>query len=118
FSAAVTEIRERLGARPVPIQLPIGAEDRFVGVVDLVRQVALYFSGDEDEGPREDAVPAAMADEAAADVDDAIAHAFLEGAAIDEAALKAAIRKATIDCKIVPVLAGAALRNKGVQPLL
>jgi elongation factor G len=128
FAAAVTEIRERLGANPVPIQLPIGAEDRFAGVVDLVRQRALYFSGSEDEGPREDDVPAAMADEvaaareklleAAADVDDAIAAAFLEGAAIAEQDLKAAIRKATIDCKIVPVLAGAALRNKGVQPLL
>ena len=128
FAAAVTEIRERLGAKPVPIQLPIGAEDRFTGLVDLVRQVALYFSGDEDEGAREDVIPAAMADEvaaareklieAAADVDDGIASAFLEGAAIDEAALMAAVRKATIDCKIVPVLAGAALRNKGVQPLL
>ena len=89
---------------------------------------ALYFSGDEEEGAREDDIPAAMADEvtaardklieAAADVDDAIASSFLEGAPIEEAVLKAAIRKATIDCKIVPVLAGAALRNKGVQPLL
>ncbi len=128
FGAAVTEIRERLGARPVPIKLPIGAEDRFAGVVDLIRQRALYFSGSEDEGPREDVIPAAMADEvaaareklieAAADVDDAIANAFLEGAPIDDEALKAAIRKATIAVKIVPVLAGAALRNKGVQPLL
>jgi elongation factor G len=128
FGAAVTEIRERLGAKPVPIQLPIGAEDRFTGVVDLVRQKALYFSGAEDEGPREDDAPAAMAAEvaaardhmieAAADFDDAIASAFLEGQPIDEAALKAALRKGTIDCKIVPVLAGAALRNKGVQPLL
>jgi elongation factor G len=128
FAAAVTEIRERLGARPVPIQLPIGAEDRFAGVVDLVGQKALYFSGSEDEGPREDVVPAAMADEvaaareklieAAADVDDEIANAFLEGKPIEEEALKAAIRKATIAVKIVPVLAGAALRNKGVQPLL
>jgi elongation factor G len=128
FAAAVTEIRERLGARPVPIQLPIGAEDRFTGVVDLIRQKALYFSGDENEGPNEDVVPAAMADEvaaarekvieAAADVDDEIANAFLEGKPIDEEALKAAIRKATIAVKIVPVLAGAALRNKGVQPLL
>ncbi|HLK93505.1 MAG TPA: elongation factor G [Polyangia bacterium] len=128
FGSAVTEIRERLGARPVPIQLPIGAEDRFTGVVDLVRNVALFFSGDEEEGAREDAVPAAMADEvaaarekvieAAADVDDTIASAFLERAAIEEATLKAALHKATIDCKIVPVLAGAALRNKGVQPLL
>jgi elongation factor G len=128
FAAAVAEIHDRLGAKPVPIQLPIGAEERFSGVVDLVRQRALYFSGDETEGPREDDVPAAMADEvaaardkvieAAADADDAIASAFLEGQPIDEAALKAALRKATIDCKIVPVLAGAALRNKGVQPLL
>ena len=128
FGAAVTEIRERLGARPVPIQLPMGAEDRFVGLIDLVRLRALYFSGDEEEGAREDDIPAAMADEvtaareklieAAADVDDAIASSFLEGTPIEEAVLKAAIRKATIDCKIVPVLAGAALRNKGVQPLL
>src|SRR5206468_12771278 len=56
--------------------------------------------------------------EAAADVDDTIANAFLEGTPIDEEALKTALRKATIACKIVPVLAGAALRNKGVQPLL
>jgi elongation factor G len=128
FAAAVAEIHDRLGAKPVPIQLPIGAEDRFAGVVDLVRDKALYFSGDETEGPREDDVPAAMADvvaaarekviEAAADADDVIAAAFLEGQPIAEAALKAALRKATIDCKIVPVLAGAALRNKGVQPLL
>ena len=128
FGAAVTEIRERLGAKPIPIQLPIGAEDRFTGLIDLVRMRALYFSGDEEEGAREDDIPAAMADEvaaardklieAAADVDDGIASSFLEGTPIEEAVLKAAIRKATIDCKIVPVLAGAALRNKGVQPLL
>ena len=66
FPGAVEEIRTRLGARPVPIQLPIGAEDRFEGVVDLVRLRALYFSGDEDEAPREEDVPAAMADEVAA----------------------------------------------------
>ncbi len=128
FASAVNEIRERLGAHPVPIQLPIGAEERFTGVVDLIRMRALYFSGDETEEPREDDVPAAMADEvaagrdkvieAAADADDASAQAFLEGQSIEEAALKAALRKATIACKIVPVLAGAALRNKGVQPLL
>ncbi len=128
FPGAIEEIRTRLGARPVPIQLPIGAEDRFTGVVDLIRMRALYFSGDETEAPSEDDPPAAMADEvaaarekvieAAADFDDAIANAFLEGQPIDEAALKAALRKGTIDCAIVPVLAGAALRNKGVQPLL
>jgi elongation factor G len=128
FPGAVDEIKTRLGARPVPIQLPIGAEDRFEGVVDLVRLRALYFSGDEDEAPREDDVPAAMADEvaaarervieAAADQDDAIANAFLEGQPIEEEALKAALRKGTIASAFVPVLAGAALRNKGIQPLL
>src|ERR1700689_3561865 len=66
FAAAVGEVRERLGAGPIPIQLPIGAEDRFTGVVDLVRLRALTFSGDEDEGPLEEDVPAAMADEVAA----------------------------------------------------
>jgi elongation factor G len=128
FDAVVEEIRSRLGARPIPIQLPIGAEDQFQGVVDLVEQKALYFSGKEDELPRVDSVPSAMAAvvaaaherlvEAAADFDDAIAAAFIEGQPIAPAALKAALRKGTVACAIVPVLAGAALRNKGVQPLL
>ena len=128
FPAAVEEIKTRLGARPVPIQLPIGAEDKFEGVVDLVRLRALTFSGDEDEAPIEGDVPPAMADEvaaarerlveAAADQDDAIANAFLEGQPIGEDALRAALRKGTINSAFVPILAGAALRNKGVQPLL
>jgi elongation factor G len=128
FDVVVEEIKTRLGARPIPIQLPIGAEDQFQGVVDLVEQKALYFTGKEDENPRVDAVPSAMAAavaaaherlvEAAADFDDAIAAAFIEGQPIQPAALKAAIRKGTIACAIVPVLAGAALRNKGIQPLL
>ncbi len=89
FAAVVEEIRTRLGAKPVPIQLPIGAEDQFKGIVDLVSEKALYFSGAEDENPTEEVIPAAMADavaaarekliEAAADYDDAIANAFLEG---------------------------------------
>jgi elongation factor G len=128
FQAVVDEIRERLGARPIPIQIPIGAEDQFVGVIDLIRERAIYFSGEEDDPPREDSVPAALADkvaaarekliEAAADFDDAIATAYLEGKPIDGAALIAALRKGTLKCGIVPVLAGSALRNKGVQPLL
>jgi elongation factor G len=128
FDAVVEEIKTRLGARPVPIQLPIGAEDQFQGVIDLVEQKALYFSGREDEAPRVDTIPSAMAAavaaaherlvEAAADFDDAIAAAFIEGQPIQPAALKAALRKGTVACAIVPVLAGAALRNKGIQPLL
>jgi elongation factor G len=128
FAAVVEEIRERLGAHPVPVQLPIGAEDHFVGVVDLIRQRAFYFSGGADDPPREDDVPAAMAAElaaareklieAAADFDDDVATAFLEGRPIEPAALVAALRKGTLQNKVVPVLAGSALRNKGIQPLL
>jgi elongation factor G len=128
FSAVVDEIRTRLGAHPVPVQLPIGAEDKFEGVVDLVRERAIYFSGVEDDPPREDDVPPALAEpvaaareklvEAAADLDDEVAAAYLEGKPIAAAALCAALRKGTMTCAIVPVLAGSALRNKGVQPLL
>jgi elongation factor G len=128
FQAVVDEIRDRLGARPVPVQVPIGAEDQFQGVVDLIRQRAIYFSGGEDDAPREEPVPAALADvvaaarerlvEAAADLDDAIAAAYLEGQPIETEALVAALRKGTLNCAVVPVLAGSALRNKGVQPLL
>jgi len=128
FQAVVDEIRERLGARPVPVQLPIGAEDRFEGVIDLIRERALYFTGAEEDPPREDAIPASMAAavaaarerlvEAAADLDDTIATAYLEGQPIDSAALVAALRLGTLRCTVVPVLAGSALRNKGVQPLL
>ncbi len=128
FHAVVDEMRERLGARPVPLQLPIGAEDQFQGVVDLIRERALFFSGAEDELPREEEIPAHLKDavaaareklvEAAADFDDAIATAFLEGQPVAPTALVAALRKGTLDCAIVPVLAGSALRNKGVQPVL
>jgi elongation factor G len=128
FQAVVDEIRTRLGARPVPIQLPIGAEDHFAGVVDLVRERAIYFSGAEDDSPREDNVPSSMAEavaaardkliESAADFDDNIAADYLEGKPVDQPALVAALRKGSLACKIVPVLAGSALRNKGVQPLL
>ncbi len=128
FRAVVDEIRERLAAYPVAVQLPIGAEDQFVGVVDLIHERAIYFSGAEDDPPREDSIPVAMADqvavarekliEAAADLDDTIATAYLEGKPIAPAALMAALRKGTIRCSIVPVLAGSALRNKGIQPLL
>ena len=128
FQGVVDEIRERLAANPVPVQLPMGAEDHFEGVVDLIRERAIYFSGAEDDAPREEDVPASMAAqvaaarerlvEAAADLDDDIAAAYLEGKPIDTAVLVAALRKGTMACAIVPVLAGTALRNKGIQPLL
>src|SRR4029453_7749062 len=92
YAAVVEEIRTRLGARPVPAQLPIRAEALSTGGVDLVGEKALYFSGEESEPPREDSVPAELAGEvaaareklieAAADFDDALATAYLEGKAI------------------------------------
>jgi elongation factor G len=128
FDGAVEEIRTRLGAHPIPLQLPIGAEDRFTGVVDLLAQKALYFSGVEEEPPREDDIPADLVEraramrekvvEAAADFDDGVAERFLAGEEVPSADVKAALRRGVLQNRIVPVLCGAALRNKGVQPCL
>jgi elongation factor G len=128
FDAVVEEIKTRLGARPVPLQIPIGAEDRFAGVVDLLGWRALYFSGIEDDPPREEEIPADLVDraralreqvvEAAADFDDALAERFLAGEEIPAADVKAALRRGVLKNAVVPVLCGAALRNKGVQPCL
>ncbi|MEZ4399435.1 MAG: elongation factor G [Kofleriaceae bacterium] len=128
FDEVVAEIKARLGANPVPIQLPIGSEDAFEGVVDLMTQQALYFTGDLNDPPEVRPVPAELADQVAeardrmiaaiADHDDAIAERYLEGAELPVADLKAALRKAVIAVKIVPVLGGTALRNKGIHPLL
>jgi elongation factor G len=128
FDAVVADIRERLGANAVPIQLVIGAEEKFAGVVDLVAMKAIMFSGDVTEVPEEEPIPpdiaAAAADardqmiQALADVDDSIAEKYLEGTELTPAELTAAIRKATIAVKLVPVLGGTALRNKGIHTLL
>lgn len=128
FDHAVADVRARLGANAVPVQLPIGAEDAFAGVVDLVTQKYIAFTGEVTDVPVVSDVPAAHAEEVAkardtllgalADLDDAIAEKYLEGTELSEAEIKAAIRKNTINVKMVPVLVGTALRNKGVQPLL
>jgi elongation factor G len=128
FDNVVADIRQRLGANAVPVQLPIGSEDAFSGCIDLIRMQALHFTGDVTAAPEVGEIPAELADDAAlardqmiqsiADVDDAIAEKYLEGAALTEAELVSALRKATIAVKIVPVLAGTALRNKGIHPLL
>src|SRR5215510_14004039 len=116
FSAVVEQIEKRLEARPAPIQLPIGAEDKFEGVIDLVRMRAVTFTGEEADPPIEGDVPPGLAEPAAAarerlveiiaDVDDAVAEKFLEGKAIDADELKAAVRRACLAVKVVPVLAG------------
>jgi len=128
FPAVVADVRERLGANAVPIQLPIGSEDAFEGAVDLVRQKYMVFSGDVTDTPEVTDIPpehvAAAADardqmiQSLADLDDTIAIKYLEGQDISIAELDAAIRKATIGVKMVPVLGGTALRNKGIHPLL
>jgi elongation factor G len=128
FDAAVLDIKKRLGARAVPLQLPIGAAEQFDGVVDLIEQQALYFTGVEGESPRADVIPSALAEaakaardslvEAAADFDDGLAEHYLAGESLAPEAIRAALRKGVLANRLVPVLCGAALRNKGVQPCL
>ncbi|MCE9579292.1 MAG: elongation factor G [Deltaproteobacteria bacterium] len=128
FEKVIADVRERLGANAVAIQLPIGVEDQFSGVIDLVAMKSYHFTGDVEDAPEAVDIPAELADDAAvardtmiqalADLDDGIAMKYLEGQEITVDELKAAIRKATIAVKLVPVLGGTALRNKGIHPLL
>ncbi len=128
FANAVQMIEERLGAVPVPLQLPMGVEDKFVGVIDLIEMHALIFEGERGIEVVTIEIPAELvaAAEAAreqliervAENDDQLMVSFLEGHEIDIIELKKAIRRATIGNAITPVFAGAALRDKGIQPLL
>jgi elongation factor G len=128
FDRVVREMQQKLHANPVPIQLPIGAEDRFAGVIDLVGMEKVTFTGKHGEVAVREEIPAGMLEdarkarekmiEAAADVDDAVAELFLSGAEVPREMLLAALRKGTIANKIQPVLAGSALRDRGVLPLL
>ncbi|MDR7483740.1 MAG: elongation factor G [Armatimonadota bacterium] len=128
FLRTVQMIRDRLGAVPVPIQVPIGAEDGFQGVVDLIRMKSIIYLDDLGTRSDETDIPEDLREqaealreqmvEAAADLDDALAVRYLDGEEIGEDEVRAALRRGTIAAKIVPVLAGSAFRNKGVQPLL
>ncbi len=128
FDRTLHMIEERLGAVPVPLQLPLGVEDAFGGVVDLVTMRALRFGGDRGETVADDVIPVHLEDaareareamvERLAEHDDQLLVSFLEGHEIGVTELQKAIRRATISNAITPVLAGSALRNKGVQPLL
>jgi elongation factor G len=129
FFRALKMIQDRLGARAVPVQLPIGAEDRFKGVVDLVQMKAVLWD-EESLGAKFhiEAIPEELAAqakeyrekllEATADGDEAVMEKYLEGKEITESEIRQAIRKGGIAMKFVPVLCGAAFKNKGVQPLL
>ncbi len=128
FWRTVDMIRDRLGASPLPIQLPIGAEDLFVGMVDLITRKAWTFPDLLGAHPQEVPVPPDMLDEVEAnreylvekiaETDDDLATRYLEGESISEEELRAALRAATIRGALVPVLCGSALRTKGVQLLL
>jgi elongation factor G len=129
FFRCLTDIVDRLGARPVAIQLPIGSESQFRGVIDLVRMVGVVWD-DETLGAKyhDIEIPAELADqarayreklvEAAVELDDEAMTAYLEGNEPDVDTLKRLIRKATVSSAFFPVLCGSAFKNKGVQPLL
>ncbi|HUK42189.1 MAG TPA: elongation factor G [Candidatus Acidoferrales bacterium] len=129
FFRVVQMIQDRLGARPAVIQLPIGAEEKFAGVIDLVSMKAVVWE-DESLGAkfRTEPIPESLIAQAneyreklletASDCDEAIMEKYLEGKEIGESELRAAIRRGALSLKIVPTLCGSAFRNKGVQPLL
>ncbi|MFJ1762167.1 elongation factor G [Amycolatopsis sp. NPDC088138] len=130
FYYTVQTIIDRLGVRPLVIQLPIGAENDFEGVIDLVRMKALTWRGEVQKGEdySVEEIPAELAEKAAeyreklvetvAEADDALMEKFLEGEELTEAEIKSGIRKLTITSQVFPVLAGSAFKNKGVQPML
>ncbi|MEW6420203.1 MAG: elongation factor G [Deinococcota bacterium] len=128
FELVVNDIRERLGAIPAPIQYPMGQENEFKGIIDIVRQRAYTYTNDLGTEIREHEVPAEYAEkvaemraqliEAAAEVDEDLMMMYLEGEEPSVEQLVAAIRKGTIEKKIFPVLCGSSLKNKGVQLLL
>ena len=128
FYNVVNMVHERLHANGVPIQLPIGAEDTFVGIIDLMNMDAEIYEDELGEKYHKEDIPADMKDkaeeyrqqmiEAICETDEELLEKFLEGEEISVNELKKALRKATIDNEIVPILCGTAYRNKGVQMLL
>jgi elongation factor G len=129
FYQCIDDIKVKLGARPVPLQLPIGAESSFAGVIDLLTMKALVWEGD-DKGAKfhEEEIPADLKEkaaeyraamiEAAVELDDDAMGAYLEGIEPDLPTLKRLIRKATVTSAFYPMMCGSAFKNKGVQPLL
>ncbi|MEA2330922.1 MAG: elongation factor, partial [Thermoleophilaceae bacterium] len=128
FEGSVQTMIDRLGAHPVPVQLPIGAESEFTGVVDLINMRAIVYKDDLGQDWEVTDIPAELQDaanqarteliEAIAEYDDELMEDYLEEKPIEAARLIADIRKATLDISMTPVLCGSAFKNKGVQPLL
>ena len=129
FFRVVEQIKTRLNGHPVPLQIPVGAEDAFEGVVDLIKMKAIVWS-DEDQGVtfKYEDIPANLKEqaeewrgklvEAAAEGDDALMEKFFGGEELTEEEIKASLRKQTIACQIIPVTCGSAFHNKGVQAML
>ncbi|NLP44385.1 MAG: elongation factor G [Peptococcaceae bacterium] len=128
FFRGVSMIADRLGANPVPIQLPIGMEENFKGIVDLVTMKAIIYTDDLGTTTNLAEIPEDMLSqaqkyrekllEAVAEVDEELMMKYLEGEEISEQEIKKAIRQGTIELKFIPVLCGSSFKNKGVQPLL
>ncbi|NUL82809.1 MAG: elongation factor G [Armatimonadetes bacterium] len=128
FYKVVERIVDRLGSRAVPIQLPIGAESEFAGIIDLITMRAFFYRDDQGNQIDETDIPADMAGlasewrdkmlEACAEMDDAVMEKYLEGAELTVEEIKRCLRKGTCELKIVPVVCGSSFKNKGVQPLL
>jgi elongation factor G len=128
FASSVESMRDRLGANPLPIQLPIGAEDQFVGVIDLIEDKALVWKDELGTEFEYEEIPENLVDaahdarthliEACADYDDELLEAYLNEEEIPHERIAKSLHRATLDLKVTPVLCGSAFKNKGVQPLL
>jgi elongation factor G len=128
YARVADMLREKLGHHPVKLQVPMGAEDKFVGIIDPILGKAFFFDGDNGEIIREEAIPAEYEEatkeahdqivQKVADVDDTLAEKFINEEPISVEELRAAIRRATLALKMTPVMCGSAFRNKGVQLLL
>jgi elongation factor G len=129
FPRVLDMMRDRLGAKPIALHVPIGEEERFRGVVDVLRERALVWDGDDlGQSFREEEIPESLREavascreraiEAAADADEELMARYLEGQPISAESVRKGLRDATLSLRAVPVLCGSAFRNKGVQPLL
>ncbi len=128
YEATIESIRERLGANPLAMQVPIGQEEKFTGVVDLLTEQAIYFEDEIGSAPRYAEVPANLSEkvreqrefliERIAELDDELTIKYLEGESISLDELKTALRHGVLNNRVTPIFCGSSLKNKGVQPLL
>ena len=128
FYYSVTTIKDKLGGEPVPVQIPIGSEDQFQGVVDLIQNKALVYANDSGEKYSTEDIPEDLVElaqewrtalvEKVCEFDDGLMNKYLEGGEVSEDEIRSALRKGTLALQVQPVFCGSAFKNKGVQPLL